>query len=96
MFKKIVLITRKRRLEELIERFNTRSQAKFYIEHAGGDFADYERARDTVKRGHMASRSYKQIVESEKALTIPELDGSQCDLSYLTLFSRTRVTAAPA
>jgi len=43
VFKKIVLVTRKTRLDGLIERFNTRSQAKFYIEHAGGDFADYER-----------------------------------------------------
>src|SRR5215471_17020716 len=42
-YKKIVIITRKTRLQELVERFNTRSQAKFYIEHAGGEFADYER-----------------------------------------------------
>ena len=43
MFNKIVIVTRKTRMEQLIERFNTRSQAKFYIEHAGGDFQDYER-----------------------------------------------------
>lgn len=43
MFKKLILVTRKTRLEGLIERFNTRSQAKFYIEHAGRDFVDYER-----------------------------------------------------
>jgi NAD kinase len=49
MFQKIVLITRKTRLEGLIERFNTRSQAKFYIEHAGGDFADYEREDDAYR-----------------------------------------------
>lgn len=49
MFKKLVLITRKTRLEGLIERFNTRSQAKFYIEHAGGDFADYEREDDAYR-----------------------------------------------
>jgi NAD kinase len=42
MYKKLVIVTRKTRLQELVERFNTRSQAKFYIEHAGGDFADYE------------------------------------------------------
>ena len=41
MFEKIVLVTRKTRLEELIERFNTLAQAKFYIEHAGGDFSNY-------------------------------------------------------
>lgn len=43
MFKKLVIVTRNTRLQELVARFNTRSQAKFYIEHAGGDFADYER-----------------------------------------------------
>ena len=42
-FEKIVIVTRKTRLEELIGRFNTRAQAKFCIEHAGGDFAEYER-----------------------------------------------------
>ena len=42
-FEKIVIVTRKTRMEELILRFNTRAQAKFYIEHAGSDFADYER-----------------------------------------------------
>jgi NAD kinase len=41
-FEKIVLVTRKTRLAELIERFNTRAQAKFYIEHADGDFDEYE------------------------------------------------------
>jgi NAD kinase len=40
---KIVIVTRKTRLEELVERFNTREQAKFYIEHMGIDFSDYDR-----------------------------------------------------
>src|SRR5262249_21372100 len=42
MYEKIVIVTRKTRLQELIERFNTREQAKFYIEHMGLDFADYD------------------------------------------------------
>lgn len=50
MFKKLVIVTRKTRLEDLVARFNTRSQAKFYIEHAGGDFADYERENDAYGR----------------------------------------------
>ncbi len=37
-----IIIISKTRLESLIERFNTRSQAKFYIEHNGGDFREYE------------------------------------------------------
>ena len=42
MFEKVVVVTRKTRLAELVERFNTRAQAKFYIEHTGGDFTEYE------------------------------------------------------
>lgn len=38
---KIVLIKRKTRLEELIARHNTVEQARFYVEHLGGDFSDY-------------------------------------------------------
>jgi NAD kinase len=38
---KVVLVTRKTRLEELIAKYNTFSQAKFYIEHLGADFSDY-------------------------------------------------------
>jgi NAD kinase len=39
---KIILIKRSTRLEELVARFNTINQAKFYIEHLGADFSDYE------------------------------------------------------
>jgi NAD kinase len=49
MYDKIVVVTRRTRLEELIERFNTRGQAKFYLEHAGGDFVDYEREHDAYR-----------------------------------------------
>ncbi len=38
---KIVLIKRKTRLEDLIARYNTIAQARFYIEHMGSDFSDY-------------------------------------------------------
>ncbi|OBR92333.1 NAD kinase [Clostridium ragsdalei P11] len=38
---KIVIIKRKTGLEELIARYNTIEQAKFYIEHLGSDFSDY-------------------------------------------------------
>lgn len=39
--RKIILVTRKTRLEELLIRFHTLAQAKFYIEHLGADFGDY-------------------------------------------------------
>jgi len=50
MFEKVVLITRKTRLDELIARFNTQAQAKFYIEHAGGDFAAYIQEHDAYQQ----------------------------------------------
>lgn len=37
-----IIVKNKTRLELLIERFNTKAQAKFYIESLGGNFDDYE------------------------------------------------------
>lgn len=39
---KLVLIVRRTRLDELIARFNTEDQARFYVEHLGSDFSDYQ------------------------------------------------------
>ena len=44
--RKIVLVKRKTRLDELISRFNSASQAKFYVEHLGADFSDYEQEHE--------------------------------------------------
>lgn len=44
---KLVLVTRRTRLEELVARFNTVGQARFYVEHLGADFEDYEREDKT-------------------------------------------------
>ncbi|MEZ4737923.1 MAG: sugar kinase [Flavobacteriales bacterium] len=41
-----IIVHGRTRLETLTERFNTRSQARFYIEQNGGDFSDYEREHD--------------------------------------------------
>jgi NAD kinase len=41
---KVVVVTRKTMLEELVQRFNTVGQAKFYLEHAGQDFHGIEAA----------------------------------------------------
>ena len=38
---KIVIVTRRTALQELIRKYNTAEQAKFYIEHIGADFSDY-------------------------------------------------------
>ena len=49
--RKIVLVTQRTRLEDLIRRYNTYGQAEFYISHNGGDFADYRLEHETY---HMA------------------------------------------
>jgi NAD kinase len=56
---KIVLVTRPTRLAELVIRFNTVSQARFYVEHQGADFSDYLREDETYHRA---------LTEAEEAL----------------------------
>lgn len=46
---KIVLIVRKTRIDDLIARFNTQDQARFYVEHLGADFSDYQSEDLTYK-----------------------------------------------
>lgn len=48
--RKVVLVTRRTRLEELIARFHTEAQARFYVEHLGADFADYQAEHATYTR----------------------------------------------
>ncbi|HAH06139.1 MAG TPA: NAD+ kinase [Elusimicrobia bacterium] len=50
MYEKVVLVTRATRLEGLVERFNSRGQAQFYLEHAGEDFSEYQREHDAYQR----------------------------------------------
>ena len=44
-----IIVKNKTRLESLIERFNTKAQAKFYIERLGGNFEDYEIEHETFQ-----------------------------------------------
>jgi NAD kinase len=50
-FDRIILIKSKTRLEQLIEKFNSKAQARFYLEHHGGDFSDYEQEHNTFYDG---------------------------------------------
>ncbi len=60
LLRKIVLVVRQTRLDELIARFNTVDQARFYIEHLGADFSDYR----------VEHRTYGEAVaEAEVALS---------------------------
>jgi len=49
--RRVVLVTRRTRLDTLIARHNTLGQAKFYIEHLGADFADYLRENEAYASG---------------------------------------------
>jgi NAD kinase len=46
-FERVIIIRDKTRLEQLIERFNSKAQAKFYIESSGGDFEFFELEHNT-------------------------------------------------
>lgn len=73
---KIILVVRTTRLEELIARFNTMEQAKFYIEHLGADFSDYEAEH----------RTYREAVRDTE-LQLRELGRVQVlDRAFLTNF----------
>ena len=56
---KIVLVVRETRLEELKARFNTVSQARFYVQQQGGNFEDYEQ-EDTVYRAAV-QKAHQQL-----------------------------------
>jgi NAD kinase len=47
---KVVLITRPTRLQESVKRYNTKAQAKFYVEKRGQSFSDYELEEETYQR----------------------------------------------
>ena len=47
--RKVVLVTRKTRLEDLIAKYLTAAQARFYVEHLGADFSDYQREHDVYR-----------------------------------------------
>lgn len=48
--RKVILVTRKTRLEDLVVRYHSVAQARFYVEHLGADFADYQREHDAYVR----------------------------------------------
>ncbi|WP_315737566.1 sugar kinase [Bradyrhizobium sp. SZCCHNR1093] len=53
--RKVVLVTRRTRLEELIARFLTADQARFCVEHLGADFSDYEREHAAYQAARLTS-----------------------------------------
>ncbi len=61
-----IVIKGKTRLETLIERFNTKAQAKFYIERSGGDFSDYEKEHEIFHDSLSAvQRSLSKVLKNK-------------------------------
>lgn len=48
--RKVILVTRHTRLEELVQHYHTLAQARFYIEHLGADFSDYQLENEIYAR----------------------------------------------
>ena len=59
--RKVVLVTRRTRLEELVARHHTLGQARFYVEHLGADFTDYLRENTAY------AQSLQRVVETLQA-----------------------------
>ena len=67
-FEKVVIVTRNTQLEELLARFNSTAQARFYLEHAGEAFEPIERRH---KNYHRALNTVRAIVpNSIKSMVI--------------------------
>ena len=71
---KVVLVKRHTRYEELKRRYNTIEQAKFYIEHLGADFSDYE----------LEDRNYNNALESVRNLVRPMARLQEIDREYIS------------
>ncbi|MGO4580063.1 sugar kinase [Cupriavidus sp. 2TAF22] len=69
--RKVVLVTRKTRLEELLARYHSLAQARFYLEHLGADISDYQREHDAYQAaraqvGNALSRyQRRQVVDRQ-------------------------------
>lgn len=59
--RKVVLVTRKTRLESLVAQYHTLAQARFYVEHLGADFGDY------LQENEAYASSLRVVVESLQA-----------------------------
>lgn len=61
-----IIIKNKTRLEFLIERFNTKEQARFYIEHSGGSFRDYEIEHENfIASLSLVQRTLSKIIKNK-------------------------------
>lgn len=78
---KIILIVRETRLEELKARFNTVTQARFYVQQLGGDFTDYEQEdaayRAAIRRAQQSLTGLGRVQVVHRALIPNFIFGAQ-------------------
>lgn len=78
---KIVIVSQKTRLQELIERFNTKEQAQFYVEHLGADFSDYlkedQTYNDALKTVRLGAEKNARVSMIDKTFVHQYLFGKQ-------------------
>jgi NAD kinase len=83
LFEKVVVVTRRTRLEELVARFNTLPQARFYLERAGEAFApieaDHARYQDALRRVRDAIPAGTRSQVIERTL-VPQFSFGEDDL----------------
>jgi NAD kinase len=84
--RKVVLVTRHSRLEELIVRHNTLAQAKFYVEHLGADFGDY------LAENEAYARSLRIVIQALQGWGRYQLLGRQMLPNFV--FSPTDIVVA--
>ena len=76
-YETVVIVTRKTELDELVARFATASQARFYLEHAGQDF-------EAVKLAH---DRYQSIVTAVRSLLPRSVKTQALDRDLLPRFT---------
>ena len=80
---KVVIVTRKTRLAELIDKYNTLDQAKFYMEHLGADFTDYmeedRKYRKAVSRVTEIAEKYARVQEIDRTF-VPNMIFGEKDI----------------
>ncbi|MEZ4794469.1 MAG: sugar kinase [Flavobacteriaceae bacterium] len=72
-FEYAIIVKSKTRLETLIERFNTKAQAKFYIERLGGNFGDYEQEHEIFQHSLASLQTQLSRVIKNKVIERPYL-----------------------
>ncbi|MGS0897068.1 sugar kinase [Burkholderia stagnalis] len=65
-----VLVVRKTRLDELVTRYNTVEQARFYVEHLGADFGDYlaehRNYQDATREAESTLRRFSRVQKIDR------------------------------